>query len=665
MNKQVKKIDVIGVVIILLVTSWIMVSTSDRVQADTYDGQDLALAILANQSTLIDSSYADCDSSGNRQSTTLSSLGTLYPTHGSEFALFSTGIAGASIVTTDETNPGDERGTWFVGGQYGYPRDEVTLEMTLQVPAFMHYLYYDVQFLSTEYPEYIDSQYNDKLTISVQSPSEGTSTFVLDVNGGYFVPDYIDITGTGFDVYARSGYPGGVDWIDTTPRDPGLDAGSSDLIQIGGTSHPVSPFELIIVTITLNDNGDNQFDSAAFIDNLFFTGFARTNIIARKTVQDTNGGNVEAGDILRYTITVSNTGTADQNDNPSDEFEDYIPDNVTYVTGSASATSGLISYDNGTDKITWNGGISAESSISLTFDVEVNSGIQNGTLLSNQGIVHWDENEDGTNNADELTDDPHVDDGIDSDGDGDTDDDDPTNRFVISFEPPGNVTEGFADDTVGGKAVQSYMGREWFLTSTESGESNFEVAGSVYSASAKSFKTKLRLAGSPQYWYYNFSCLESYLKSWEISFFAGNSTEDSTLFLNFSNSDNDPLVRFKFAYLNQGSKPPVDWLLKLSYWSKNNNRWEQLSTDTSGYLYNSWYTLKFERNDIDSVTYYLYKSGVLMDTKSDKPITNFALSRPSDSCFSNLACIEWSSNKNAVVCPMLFWDDHQVGLTSE
>ena len=117
----------------------------------------------------------------------------------------------------------------------------------------MHYLYYDVQFLSAEYPEYVGTQYNDKLTVTVDSPSEGTSEYFFDVNSGYFVLDSNDITGTGFDIFAQSGYPSDVDWVDTTPRNPGADAGASALIQIGGAAHPVSPNEQITVTFNIKD----------------------------------------------------------------------------------------------------------------------------------------------------------------------------------------------------------------------------------------------------------------------------------------------------------------------------------------------------------------------------------------------------------------------------
>ena len=200
---------------IILLSAAFSVCTLESARGGSYDGQDLALAILANASWLVDSSYSDTDTVGHRQGAVLSSLGILSPTHGSTFALFSTGIAGNVPVTTDGINPGDERGSWFAGGQFGYPRDEVTLTMTLNVPGYMHYVYYDAQFLSAEYPEYVGTQYNDKLTVTIDSPSEGSSEYMFDVNSGYFVLDSTGLTGTGFNVYAQSGSPEGVDWIDT------------------------------------------------------------------------------------------------------------------------------------------------------------------------------------------------------------------------------------------------------------------------------------------------------------------------------------------------------------------------------------------------------------------------------------------------------------------
>ena len=665
MNKTIKIADII-LISTLFFSSIIIISPYRSVSAtDSYDGRDLALAILANTSTLVSTSYHDTDEDGNRQSIILSSLGTMAPTNGDTFVLLSTGIAGANPVTSGENNPGSERGTWFKGGQYGYPRDEVKLTMVLQVPPHMHYLYYDVQFFSAEYPEYVGTQYNDKLTITVYSPSKGTSSYSFDVNSGYFVLDSNGIPGTGFDVFATSGSPGGVDWIDTTPRNPGADAGASDLIPIGGVTHPVSPLEQITVIIDIKDAGDNQFDSAAFIDNLRFTGYAETDIVARKTVQDLNGGDVRSNDTIKYSITISNTGAADQQDNPGNEFEDIIPDNTTYISNSLTATSGSASYLEDENKIIWNGDIPGESSVSITFQVQVNSSLPNGTIISNQGRVYWDSDEDGVNDAIEFTDDPHIDDGIDQDGDGDTGDDDPTTLIVTSFNTPSIVIEDFSDDIAGGNATAYYLGRKWFETDSSTTGSIFQVVSSYHNSTPQAFKTKLRSTGIPKYWYYYLYSLEGFFSFWEISFKCGNATEISDLYLNFTNSYGNVFARLKFVYTNNGN-PPLNYVLALYYWSPSSWSWIQLATDTNGYLYNNWYRLKIERIGEDNIRYYLYKQGVgLVDTRMDRALTPFTLTRSEGSTFSNLAYIEWRTTKNSAVCPIFFWDDHIVGLTPE
>jgi len=653
-NRILLKPIVMGLTISILLS--LIVFTSSTTFAGSYDGEDLALAILQNNSLLIDSSYIDKDPSGYDLSGVFSSLGTMQPTHGSTFALFSSGRAGYVPCTTDEENPGDERGSWF-GSKYSHPRDYSELTMTLQVPMYMHYLYYDVQFFSSEWPEYVGTQYNDKLTITITSPSKGSSQYLFDVNSGYFVLDSNDIEGTGYDIFAQSGNPGNVDIVDRTPRNPGADAGASDLIPIGGDFHPVSPGEQITVKIKITDIGDNLFDSAAFIDNLRFTGEAKTEIIGRKYVEDLNGDEVESNDTLEYEIIISNTGTADQNNNPENEFEDFIPENTTYVTGSAYAQYGIIEYDSDENKMTWNGDIPGETSRKLVFRVTVNESLPNGIVIENQGTIYWDSDEDGTNDASELTDDISVDDLIDKDGDGDTDDDDPTCVTVYSFDYPEHITEDFSDDTPGENATQSYLDITWFDTSlNDTVEGSFEVAQSYHYSTDQSFKTKIRQSDGIQYWNYSISSLEGDISWWEIWFACGDTSENYDLYLDLKNIYNQDIAKIRFDYVNSGELPN-EWLLELFYWDPSTG-WSQLKSDlTDGYLRNDWYKLKIEKDGDTNITYTLSRSGpgVVDNATGNHLVADF-------SDFSN---VNWYSYENPTVCPMFFWDEHNIGLTYE
>jgi len=471
MNKKMRKNIEAVIVTTFLLSTIFVICPSKSVKADAFS-DSLANAILADPSTFISSSYSDT-SSGNQQVAILNSLGDIMPTDGTTFIILSTGVAGA-IATSGGGETGSERGTWF-GPQRPDPWeefDEATLTLQLEVPPGMNYLYYTSQFFSTEAPEWIDAGYNDRFTVTVSSPTKGLTTHVIDVdeNGGNLVLDSYDLTDTGFDLFAKvpgTTIPtgsGDIDWLSTTPGNPGWDAGAT--LPVDSLS-PVYPGETITMTINIIDAGDNQLDSAALIDNVEFWPEAKANISTKKYVEDINGGMVIAGDTLEYTIYITNVGNLDQLDNAGDEFVDYIPDFTTFVDGSLSAYSPVYTpdppeYDSGENKITWSGEVPSSSTVQLTFQVTINMGTPEGTIISNQGTVNWDDTDDGIdeNNAEELTDDPDVDDGVDQDGDGHTNDDDPTN--ITLFIPPDHVEEGFADDQPGGYATDSYEGYNCF-----------------------------------------------------------------------------------------------------------------------------------------------------------------------------------------------------------
>ena len=316
--------------------------------------------------------------------------------------------------------------------------------------------------------------------------------------------------------------------------------------------------------------------------------------------------------------------------------------------------------------IIWNGPVPSESSVSLNFNVEINESLPNMALISNQGIVNWDSDENRVNDAIEYTDDPYVDDGVDLDNDGETNDDDPTIDYIIAFEAPQHVFENFTEDTPGSYASESYMTRTWFTTTEEQGESNFEVASGFYKSYPNAFKTKLRSAGSPQYWYYNLSSLESIFESLSMNFYCGNASEQSILYMNLTNSNDACVARLKIEYEQAGTHSILNWVATLSYWSPDLNNWQLLSTQTLGYLYNGWYVLHIQRIDSNHIRYTLEKNDVgILDIKDDEPLVDFMLTRTPGSYDSNLAYIEWSSTLNPIVCPMFFWDSMELTLTAQ
>ena len=168
-------------------------------------------------------------------------------------------------------------------------------------------------------------------------------------------------------------------------------------------------------------------------DKWVLTDVISPHIEDPKIAEDLNGPPLLPGDIICYTLWINNTGDADSNDNPGNEFEDPIPENTTYNTDSLqindvnesdNITDDGIGYDAVNETIIWNGNMTAGCSIKIRFCVTVDTNVTTGKVIANQGTVFYDSNGNGTNDAHEPTDDP-----------GTEEVNDPTN-LVIGFIPP-------------------------------------------------------------------------------------------------------------------------------------------------------------------------------------------------------------------------------------
>ena len=131
------------------------------------------------------------------------------------------------------------------------------------------------------------------------------------------------------------------------------------------------------------------------------TAFApAVGITATKTV----AGTFRVGGTVTYTVTLTNNGTANQADNAGHEFTDVLPAGLTLV--SATATAGTAAPAGNT--VTWDGALAPlGGSVTITITATVNPGTQ-GSTISNQGTVSFDSDNNGTNDATKLTDDPGV-----------------------------------------------------------------------------------------------------------------------------------------------------------------------------------------------------------------------------------------------------------------
>ena len=626
--KYRKSMVFVGLLILCMAT--LLIINSDSIKAGSYNGQDLAEAILCDPSILVSSSYSDKDESGTRQCGIFTSLGNLEPTNGSNFVLLSTGIAGANPVTTNQENPGCERGTWFEGGDEGWPRDKAVLTMELEVPPLAKYLKYDVKFLSAESPEWIGAGYNDKLIIQVDAPSQtGTSTFSLDVDSNLFREDARDLVGTGFDIFALDGNPNERDDVSTTLSSAD-DAGATIMWAVENEHSVLGP-ETITLTISIEDQGDNRYDSATFLDNFRFEEEAEVSLDVRKEVKNADEEEfeiIDTGEIVKYKVDIVNGGEIELSNN---YMIDNISSNLTYIDGSLNAEYGSAEYHSDPSKnyITWEGDIPAKDYVRISFQATVNEDVDNGSIITNQADTKWDTDNDGV--IDTWAHSERV------------------NFTVISYSTPEYVTEDFSDDTPGSNASEIYLNRPWFSTQKESyEESAFQVVSGYEYNTDNSFKTKIRASSGKIRWYYTLSELEGELDFWEIMFACGNGSEASDLVLDFKDSSSNEIFRIKFEYVHLGTEKTTDWVLKPYYYSGN---WIPL---IDNYLYNNWYKLKIIRNG-DTNLYYI------IENKNGNEIANISSSKL-EGDFSGFQQIDWYSNYESVVCPMFFFDEHRLGL---
>ncbi len=131
------------------------------------------------------------------------------------------------------------------------------------------------------------------------------------------------------------------------------------------------------------------------------------NIYVTKSVAlaiDADGnGVVTPGDTLRYNVKIHNTGNVIV---LNAALVDNLPTQTTY-TGTWTASNGTVTNPL-PGQISWTGYVLADPAdltwTEITFDVTLNAGTPLGTVVSNQGTVTYDSDNDGINDTDLFTD---------------------------------------------------------------------------------------------------------------------------------------------------------------------------------------------------------------------------------------------------------------------
>ena len=211
--------------------------------------------------------------------------------------------------------------------------------------------------------------------VSNNGPTDETGTITVTdtLPGGL---SYVSATGTGWSCGAAG--------QDVTCTHPGPLANGASLPNITLTVS-VSAAAVPSVTNTASVSGtlfDNQAANNNSSDPTTVNGSNLTT--SSKTVVDINGGDVDAGDTLRYTVTLTETGGFDAS---GVSVTDNLPTNTTginIVSFPAGATNNstptLVDISNIT--------VAASTSETIVFDVTVSGSANPGDLIDNTATIN-------------------------------------------------------------------------------------------------------------------------------------------------------------------------------------------------------------------------------------------------------------------------------------
>ena len=153
-----------------------------------------------------------------------------------------------------------------------------------------------------------------------------------------------------------------------------------------------------LVTTESNVSDPNPLNNAA-VDATLVVSPAQ--LTATKTVR----GSFQLGGVVAYDIVIVNGGPQAQLDNAGPEFEDPLP--AGFVYGGATASSGSLSYEPGSNTLSWSGALGSGESVAITITGSIDPAAA-GATVSNQGRVLFDADGNGSNESVGLSDDPSV-----------------------------------------------------------------------------------------------------------------------------------------------------------------------------------------------------------------------------------------------------------------
>jgi uncharacterized repeat protein (TIGR01451 family) len=206
------------------------------------------------------------------------------------------------------------------------------------------------------------------------------------------------LTNTGTDnahsVVMTDALPANLGWLASMHASSGKLSYANRLLNWQGDVNVSKP-----VTITFNAAvveplpGNTVIVNRAWIDDNvnppFFTTPVTTTVLApdlSTSEKRASPSVVEIGDMLTYTIVLTNSGALDAS---LAEFMDPIPEGSLYIPGTFTASNGEGGYDPVTQAITWTGSVSVSHQVTLTFAIIAGMPQQpEEAVLTNTAVIY-------------------------------------------------------------------------------------------------------------------------------------------------------------------------------------------------------------------------------------------------------------------------------------
>lgn len=171
-------------------------------------------------------------------------------------------------------------------------------------------------------------------------------------------------------------------------------------------ANPVSPSHANTISNTANVTVQSEINSATDTDDINGAIFSDLSA-STKTVVDINGGEADPGDVLRYTITLTETvGLAVTGASVTDDMPPYVNSFsvVSIPTGATDSSTGTGNGSNNTGYLNVTGiNVSANGSETIVFDVTISAGTPAGTTIDNFATVTNPGGPSGTPTAPTIT----------------------------------------------------------------------------------------------------------------------------------------------------------------------------------------------------------------------------------------------------------------------